>query len=96
MDAINEVVHYINKMVTVIPRLHDTTGCQTGCKPVVQPVWQPVWQLAVYTIQPVVKQDSAAVHHASNTVQLIERRTLVFTFFELWPPVNPEVNSVDL
>jgi len=24
----------------LIPRLHDTTGCQTGCKPVVQQVWQ--------------------------------------------------------
>jgi len=32
--------HKFNKRtVSVIPRLHDTTGCQTGC----QPVWQPCW-----------------------------------------------------
>jgi len=49
------------KRRTVIPRLHDTTGCQTGCttglttgcivhtniQPVVKPVWQPVWQQVV-------------------------------------------------
>ena len=32
--------------VVIIPRLHDTTGCQTGCTtgchPVIQPVCQPV------------------------------------------------------
>jgi len=46
---------------TVIPRLHDTAGCQTGCQPglttgwmfvytiqpVIKPVWQPVWQQVV-------------------------------------------------
>jgi len=31
--------------IIVIPRLHDTTGCQTGCQTgltTVKPIWQPV------------------------------------------------------
>jgi len=49
----------------LLPRLHDTAGCQTGCQtglttgwmfvytiqPVVKPVWQPVWQSVVSCIQ---------------------------------------------
>ena len=43
----------------------------------------------------VFQQDSAPVHLAFNTVQLLQCKTLNFLSPQLWPCNNPELNSTD-
>jgi len=49
LPVTGELLWVVHTVRNVIPRLHDTTGCQTGCtrQPVVKQVVQPVWQPAV-------------------------------------------------
>jgi len=43
----------------------------------------------------VFQQDSALVHLAFNTVQLLQCKTLNFLSLEVWPCNRPELNSTD-
>jgi len=43
----------------------------------------------------VFQQDSAQVHFAFNTVQLLQCKTLNFLSPELWPINSPELNFTD-
>jgi len=44
----------------------------------------------------VFQQDSAPVHMAFNTVQLLQCKTLNFLSPELWSHNSPKLNSTDL
>ena len=43
----------------------------------------------------VFQQDSAAVHRARETTELLHRETPNFISPEQWPPNSPDLNSVD-
>ena len=43
----------------------------------------------------VFQQDSAPVHHARDTIQLLQRETPDFIGPDLWPPNSPDLNPVD-
>jgi len=43
----------------------------------------------------VFQQDSAPVHRARDTIQLLQRQTPDFIGPELWPPNSPDLNPVD-
>jgi len=43
----------------------------------------------------VFQQDSATVHQARDTVQLLQQYTSQFIAPDLWPPNSPDLNPVD-
>jgi len=43
----------------------------------------------------VFRQDSAPVHRARETVQLLQQQTPGFISPDLWPPNSPDLNPVD-
>jgi len=43
----------------------------------------------------ILQQDSAPVHHARDTIKLVERETPTFIAPNLWPPNSPDLNPVN-
>jgi len=43
----------------------------------------------------IFQQDSAPVHRACETIQLLQRETPDFIAPDLWPPNSPDLNPVD-